>query len=136
MKMIRLFLLLLFICSLVFLSGCISQRDSMVQQGYPMSYVDGFDDGCHSGKKAGGLMFEKFKKDVRRFDSDTQYAQGWSDAFRQCETEQEALQRQIRMGMQQQQLIEQQKHNRLEEKSHLETELLKGIDTSGLKNLK
>lgn len=81
-------------------------------------------------------MFEKFKKDVRRFDSDTQYAQGWSDAFRQCETEQEALQRQIRMGMQQQQLIEQQKHNRLEEKSHLETELLKGIDTSGLKNLK
>lgn len=108
----------------------------MVNQGYPLPYADGFDDGCHSGKKAGGSMFDQFKKDVDRFGEDTQYAQGWSDGFRQCETEQEALQRQIRMSMEQQRLIEDREHNKWEEQRHLESEALKGIDTSGLENLK
>ncbi len=117
-------------------AGCVSQKQTMVNQGFPISYADGFDDGCHSGKKAGGNMFEQFKKDVNRFGVDRQYAQGWSDGFRQCETEQEAMQRQIRMGMEQQQFMELKKHNDWEEQHHLESELLQGIDTSGLKNLK
>ena len=108
----------------------------MIQQGYPLAYADGFDDGCHSGKKAGGSLFDQFKKDVNRFESDDQYAQGWSDGFRQCETEQEALQRQIRMGIEQQSLAEQKKHNHWEEQRHLEREVLKGVDTDSLKNLK
>lgn len=81
----------------------------MVNQGYPLAYAEGYDDGCHSGKQAGGSMFDQFKKDVRRFDSDNDYAQGWSDGFRQCETEQEAMQRQMRMAIEQQQLTEQRK---------------------------
>ncbi len=116
--------------------GCVSQKESMIKQGYPLAYADGFDDGCHSGKKAGGSMFDQFKKDVKRFQQDTKYAQGWSDGFRQCESEQEAIQRQIRMGMEQQRLMEEKKHNDWEEKRHLETEMLKGIDTSGLEKLK
>jgi len=124
-------------CSLILiLAGCVSQRDAMIQQGYPQSYADGFDDGCHSGKKAGGSMFDQFKKDVRRFQTDKQYAQGWSDGYRQCETEQEALERQIRMSTEQQRLIEEKKHNKWEEKHYLETEALKGINTKGLENLK
>jgi hypothetical protein len=129
-------MLILIFSSLFILGGCVSQRDTMVQQGYPLSYADGFDDGCHSGKKAGGSMFDQFKKDVRRFQSDKQYAQGWSDGFRQCETEQEALERQIRMGMEQQRLLEEKKHNDWEEQRHLEREVMKGIDTRGLENLK
>ena len=121
---------------IVILSGCVSQKESMIKQGYPLAYADGFDDGCHSGKKAGGSMFDQFKKDVRRFEKDNQYAQGWSDGFRQCETEQEALQRQIRMGIEQQRLLEEKKRNNLEEKRHLEIEALKGINTRGLENLK
>lgn len=120
----------------VILSGCVSQKESMIKQGYPLAYADGFDDGCHSGKKAGGSMFDQFKKDVRRFEKDAQYAQGWSDGFRQCETEQEALQRQVRMGIEQQRLLEEKKRNDREEKRHLEAEALKGIDTRGLENLK
>jgi hypothetical protein len=131
---------LLFFLFLVFvsisLSGCTSQKELMVQQGYPLAYADGFDDGCHSGNKAGGSLFDQFKKDVNRFDDDSQYAQGWSDGFRQCETEQEALQRQIRMGIEQQNLAEQKKHNKWEEQRHLEREVLKGVDTDSLKNLK
>ncbi len=118
------------------ISGCVSQKESMIKQGYPLAYADGFDDGCHSGKKAGGSMFDQFKKDVNRFQKDSQYSQGWSDGFRQCETEQEALQRQIRMAMEQQRLTEEKKHNDWEEKRHLETEMLKGIDTHGLEKLK
>ena len=68
---------------LLLLSGCATQKETMIKEGYPLAYAEGFDDGCHSGRKAGGNMFEQFKKDVRRFDKDSQYAQGWSDGFRQ-----------------------------------------------------
>ncbi len=136
MKVKHLLLLALTLSLFLILSGCVSQRDTMVQQGYPLSYADGFEDGCHSGKKAGGSMFDQFKKDVRRFQADPQYAQGWSDGFRQCETEQEALERQTRMSIEQQRLTEERKHDKWEEKRHLEREALKGIDTRGLENLK
>jgi len=136
MKVKHLLLLALTLSLFLILSGCVTQRDTMLQQGYPLSYADGFDDGCHSGKKAGGSMFDQFKKDVRRFQADPQYAQGWSDGFRQCETEQEALERQTRMSIEQQRLTEERKHDKWEEKRHLEREALKGIDTRGLENLK
>ena len=136
MKTIYLLTFAFLIGCLVITSGCVTQKDAMLQQGYPQSYADGFDDGCHSGKKAGGSMFDQFKKDVRRFSSDPQYAQGWSDGFRQCETEQEALDRQMRMSMEQQRLIEDRKHNDRREQRHLEREALRGIDTRGLENLK
>ncbi len=136
MKVKHLLLLALTLSLFLILSGCVTQRDTMLQQGYPLSYADGFEDGCHSGKKAGGSMFDQFKKDVRRFQADPQYAQGWSDGFRQCETEQEALERQTRMSIEQQRLTEERKHDKWEEKRHLEREALKGIDTRGLENLK
>ena len=131
MKAYRLLFIASVVCGLVATSGCTSQKENMIKQGYPLSYADGFDDGCHSGNKAGGSMFDQFKKDVRRFEVDSQYAQGWSDGYRQCETEQEALQRQVRIGIEQQKLMEQKKHN-----DKTEYDYLKGIDTSGLKNLK
>ena len=62
--------------SIVALSGCVSQADRLRQEGQPRAYVDGFDDGCHSGKKAGGSYFDQFKKDVRRFEYDHEYAVG------------------------------------------------------------
>lgn len=107
----------------------------MLQQGYPLAYVEGFDDGCHSGNKAGGSLFDQFVKDVNRFESEKQYAQGWSDGFRQCETEQEALQREIRMSIERQQLSEARKNNELQEQYHLENQILKDVDTESLKAL-
>ena len=132
----RSFHLLVIITCLVLLSGCATQKEIMLKQGYPLAYADGFDDGCHSGKKAGGSYFDQFKKDVNRFESDNKYAQGWSDGFRQCESEQEAIQRQIRMSIEQQELTEQRKNNKLLKQRHLEHEVLKGVDTESLKNLK
>lgn len=60
------------------------------------AYRQGFDDGCHSGRQAAGSLFEQFRKDLPRFNTDQDYAQGWSDAFRQCETQEEVLDRQMR----------------------------------------
>lgn len=102
------------------LFGCTSQKESMIKQGYPVAYADGFDDGCHSGQKAGGNMFDQFKKDVSRFQSDSQYAQGWSDAFRQCESEAESQDRNMRMAQEQMNYLERKKHNDWEEQRHLE----------------
>ena len=121
---------------LLVLSGCVTQKEAMIKEGYPLAYADGFDDGCHSGNKAGGSLFDQFKKDVRRFEKDSQYAQGWSDGFRQCESQQEAIQRQTRMAIEQQKLTEQRKQNKLQEQYHLEREVLKGVDTSNFKYLK
>ncbi|WP_144210320.1 hypothetical protein [Shewanella donghaensis] len=131
-KMIPLNLFLFVILALV---GCQSTRDYMVEQGYPLAYADGFQDGCDSGNKAGGSLFDQFKKDVTRFNSEADYAQGWSDGFRQCETEQEATQRQVRMSIEQQKLQQQKKANDLAEQHALEKEVMKGVDTSSLKSL-
>ena len=114
------------------LSGCMSQKELMIKDGYPLAYATGFEDGCHSGKKAGGNMFEHFKKDVNAFNTSKDYAQGWSDAFRECETEAEALQRQTRMSMEQQRLTETKRHDKAIEQNHM----LDNVDTSGLGNLK
>ena len=122
--------------NLLLLPGCATQKETMIKQGYPLAYAEGFDDGCHSGYKAGGNMFEKFRKDIRRFEQDRQYAQGWSDGFRQCESEQEAIQRQTRMTMEQQRLIEQRRQNKLQEQYYLEREVLRDVDTSNFKYLK
>lgn len=100
-------------------AGCATQKDIMVQQGHSLAYAEGFEDGCHSGKKAGGNMFESFKKDENRFSKHSKYTQGWSDGFRQCENEQEAMDRQIRMSIEQQQLNAERKHYQHVDDYHL-----------------
>ena len=112
----------------ILFSGCATQKEIMVQEGHSLAYADGFDDGCHSGKKAGGNMFESFKKDENRFSKHSKYAQGWSDGFRQCENEQEALDRQIRMSLEQQRLNEERKRNSSMNSYSLEQQTLKGIN--------
>ncbi|NPA24926.1 MAG: hypothetical protein GXO34_03765 [Deltaproteobacteria bacterium] len=116
--------------AVLLLAGCVSQRESMIEQGYPPAYAAGFEDGYHSGKKAAGSYLDQFKKDVHRFQTDPQYAQGWNDGYRQGDEEQKALDRQIRNSTEQQRLYEEKKHN------HRDRDLLKGIDTRGLENLK
>lgn len=118
------------------LAGCVSTQEAMIKQGYPPAYAQGFDDGCHSGRKAGGSLFDQFRKDVPRFERDKDYALGWSDAFRQCETEQENALRQQRMVLEQQRLQELRKQNQLTNEHALEREALRGVDTSGLQSIK
>ncbi len=113
---------------------CLSQNDPLLNHGSTLSYADGFDDGCYSGKKAGSNQFGKFQKDRGRFTGDTYYSQGWSDGFRQCETKLESIQRETRMAMEQQRLRQQ--NHAGQQQRHLEREVIFGADSDSLQSLK
>jgi len=53
MKKIGLFLSLALFVLFIF-TGCASQKEQLIKQGASPAYAQGFEDGCHSGKKAGG----------------------------------------------------------------------------------
>ena len=114
------------------LTGCVSEREMMIKQGYPPVYADGYQDGCSSGNNAGGSLFDQFKKNIQSYNNDSNYRKGWDDGYRQCKARQKALQKQSQVTIEQQRLIEEKRHNKKVEDKNL----LKGIDTSGLENLK
>lgn len=120
-------LLLLAAVGMLILTGCATERETMIQQGYPPAYADGYADGCHSGKAAGGDMFEHFTKNINRFSRDPQYAQGWNDGFKQCKAKQEALQKQMDSSIEQQRLMEEKRHDKWQEKHNSDSDMLKGI---------
>ena len=70
---------------LLLISGCESTHEHLLAQGYPPAFADGFDDGCISGRQAAGAISGEFRKNVPRYLKDPQYAEGWSDGFRQCQ---------------------------------------------------
>lgn len=67
------------------LAGCETTHQTLIAQGYPPAYADGFDDGCGSGRQAAGAITGEFRKNVPRYLADKQYALGWSDGFQQCQ---------------------------------------------------
>ena len=76
-------------------TGCASTAENMQAQGYGPIYSQGYGDGCDSGKKAGGSMFDQFKKNVNQYDSQYKYREGWDDGYRQCKSEEIQLERSI-----------------------------------------
>ncbi len=115
----------------LFLSACDfpEPSETMIASGAALSqaYRDGFDDGCHSGRQAAGSLFDQFRKDLSRFNANGDYAQGWSDAYRQCEREEEALELQMRSAATIN-AINSANDNRFDD-------VLRGVDTSGLAGL-
>ena len=75
--------------------GCASTAENMRAQGYGPDYSQGYGDGCDSGRKAGGSMFDQFKKDVRRYDSNHKYKEGWDDGYKECRSEEKQLMKNI-----------------------------------------
>jgi hypothetical protein len=114
-----------------FLSGCMSEAELMTKEGYPPAYTHGYDDGCHSGKMAGGNMFEHMRKDVRRFDSDRDYRQGWNDGYESCEKQQEASDRAMQRSIEQQRMNQ----SAYSRDDAMARDALKGVDTRGLDKL-
>jgi hypothetical protein len=70
---------------LVVITGCQSTHEDLIAKGYPPAFADGFDDGCISGRQAAGAITGEFRKNVPRYLKDKQYAEGWTDGFRQCQ---------------------------------------------------
>jgi hypothetical protein len=76
--------------------GCASQRAQMEAAGYDPAYIDGWEDGWGSGYVAAGHTWYKFHKDTHRFETDSQYAQGWTDAYNTAKGRYEAVGRSLR----------------------------------------
>jgi len=76
-------------------TGCASTAENMRAQGYGPEYSQGYGDGCDSGKKAGGSLFDQFKKDVNHYDNSHKYREGWNDGYRQCKSEEKQLEQSI-----------------------------------------
>lgn len=82
------------------LSGCATgdvQRRQLERQGQPPQYIDGYSEGCPSGKVLAGDTFSRFSKNSSRFDNDSLYRQGWIDGLAACR--EEMLEARRSMGM-------------------------------------
>ena len=102
----------------ILLGGCAgSEGQRLMREGASPAYAQGFDDGCSSGKRAGGDMFAQFHKNVRAFQMDPDYRQGWNDGNAECRSEEISNLRQQEMGIEQERAMEEYRRNeRLEER--------------------
>lgn len=75
-------------CVAVVLAGCASSTPPALE-GKPPAYVQGYQDGCASGRSVEGSVFYYYTKNIKLFESDKDYKQGWSDAYKQCRYRQE-----------------------------------------------
>ena len=73
---------LLLFAALVF-SGCMSEKERMIKEGYPVQYAQGYEDGCNTGRgMAGG--YGSMTKKIRLYDSDKDYFRGWNEGKEMC----------------------------------------------------
>jgi hypothetical protein len=72
------------------LAACGSVKETLIKQGFPPAYAEGYADGCSSGREAAGGVFDDARKDTTRYGSDPQYTQGWDNAFQRCRSDMEA----------------------------------------------
>jgi len=70
----------------VVLAGCgTPPPNPLMGSGHTPDYAAGFNDGCASGRAAQDPVAGFFyTKDVRRFDTDKQYAAGWNAGYSKC----------------------------------------------------
>jgi len=93
----------------LFLSGCASEGERLMREGASPEYAKGYDDGCSSGKKAAGDMFSQFHKNIRAYQANGDYRQGWNDGHEECKSELMNHYRQQEIGIQQQRAYDEHK---------------------------
>lgn len=98
--------------AVIYLTGCSSQQEIMIKQGYPPAYAKGYENGCSSGNNAAGSILDHYKKDIQSYKQNSNYRQGWNDGYKQCKAKQDSLQKQYRTNIEQQRMIEEQRHNK------------------------
>ena len=83
-------IIIIMLLMVTLLSGCYmtmdrkfrSRREQMLNQGQSVEYIDGYDAGYVSGQWADNYTYCHFKLNPHRYDSDSQYKQGWDDGYR------------------------------------------------------
>jgi hypothetical protein len=64
-----------------------SMHSSFISQGKPPAYVDGYVDGCSSGRRLAGDNNFTYRKNNARAEQDALYAKGWQDGQINCGNE-------------------------------------------------
>ena len=68
------------------LSGC-NTPNPLMGPGHTPTYADGFNDGCSSGNASQNVAYV-YRKNIKRFDTEKQYAEGWTAGYQKCEDDQ------------------------------------------------
>ncbi|MBS9816889.1 hypothetical protein [Vibrio alginolyticus] len=114
----------------VLLSGCGTSDSTLKESGYDEAYIQGFHDGRHSGMQEAGNDFEHYIKDETRYQTDSDYRQGWDAG----EVEGNKLQKQataIGQGM----IDNSYEERDVFDPDKVAKDAIKGVDTSELKSL-
>lgn len=71
------------------LGGCMSAAEKrLVAEGKTQPYIDGYEDGCESGRAISGPHrgLDAFVQDLVRFQFQPGYAEGWNAGLGDCKT--------------------------------------------------
>ncbi len=98
----KVLLLFAFIGIAAFLFSCASEGQRLLKEGASPAYAQGYDDGCSSGKRSAGDMFSQFHKNVRLFQQNQDYRQGWNDGHEECRNEWRSMDRERKLYIEQQ----------------------------------
>lgn len=63
------------------------KRGELISTGSPSSYIDGYIDGCSSGRRIAGDKDYQYIYDTGRANSDALYARGWQEGQINCRNE-------------------------------------------------
>ncbi len=85
--MLRLILTLIVLLLFAACSKVILKADMERVKDQPLSFQDGYKDGCDSGFVAGGSLVHGFKRDTARTLEDEQYRLGWKKGYSQCKSD-------------------------------------------------
>ncbi len=120
---------------LLLLAGCASEGQRLMQEGASPEYAQGFDDGCASGKKSAGDMFSQFHKNVRAYQQNSDYRQGWNDGHEECEEEWLSNYRQQELSIKQQRAYDEHKWLQKKEDSNMVNDALPNLTPEQIKAL-
>lgn len=70
------------------LSGCGTPSTPGMAPGHTPTYAAGYSDGCSSGNASQNPVAGTYRKDVKLFDSEKQYAEGWNAGYQNCQAAQ------------------------------------------------
>ena len=120
----------------VLLTGCGgTEGQRLMQEGASPAYARGYDDGCSSGKKAAGDMFAQFHKNVREYQENSDYRQGWDDGHEECRSEEMSNMQQQEMAIEQERAMDEHKRIEQMEESDMARDAMPDLSPQQLRDL-
>ncbi|WP_200763705.1 hypothetical protein [Nitrosophilus alvini] len=79
--------MILGIATFFLLSGCTVKYENIYSK-LP-AFQEGYKDGCESGEEAASNSFSQKKIDIKRYNNDSVYKEGWDEGYYDCYSDRE-----------------------------------------------